>query len=48
MPSLAVFAGLLLAFLGIAFLIYFIHHIALSIQAASIIAAAASRDADGR
>ena len=40
-PSLAVFGGLLLAFVGIAFLIYFIHHIALSIQAASIIAAAA-------
>ncbi len=38
-PSLAVMVGLLLAFVGIAFLIYFIHHIALSIQAASIIAA---------
>ncbi len=38
-PSLAVLGGLLLAFVGIAFLIYFIHHIALSIQAASIIAA---------
>jgi uncharacterized membrane protein len=40
-PSLAVFAGLLLAFVGIVFLIYYIHHVALSIQAASIIAAAA-------
>ncbi len=38
-PSLAVLGGLLLAFVGIAFLIYFIHHIALSIQAASILAA---------
>lgn len=38
-PSLAVLGGLLLAFVGIGFLIYFIHHIALSIQAASIIAA---------
>ena len=38
-PSLAVLAGLMLAFVGIGFLIYFIHHIALSIQAASIIAA---------
>lgn len=41
-PSLAVMGGLLLAFVGIAFLIYFIHHIALSIQASSIIAAVAS------
>ena len=40
-PSLAVLLGLLLAFVGIAFLIYFIHHIAISIQASSIIAAAA-------
>jgi uncharacterized membrane protein len=40
-PSLAVFAGLLLAFVGIVFLIYYIHHVALSIQAANIIAAAA-------
>lgn len=38
-PSLAVLGGLSLAFVGIGFLIYFIHHIALSIQAASIIAA---------
>jgi uncharacterized membrane protein len=40
-PSLAVFGGLVLAFVGIAFLIYFIHHISLSIQASSIISAAA-------
>ncbi|MGD9948194.1 MAG: DUF2254 domain-containing protein [Desulfobulbus sp.] len=40
-PSLAVLAGLILAFVGIAFLIYFIHHISTSIQASSIIAGAA-------
>ncbi|MFU8857510.1 MAG: DUF2254 domain-containing protein [Deferrisomatales bacterium] len=40
-PSLAVLAGLLLAFVGIAFLIYFIHHISVSIQASSIVAATA-------
>jgi len=40
-PSLAVLGGLVLAFVGIGFLIYFIHHIAMSIQASSIIAAAA-------
>lgn len=40
-PSLAVLGGLALAFVGIAFLIYFIHHISLSIQASSIVAAAA-------
>ncbi len=38
-PSLAVFAGLLLALLGIAVLVFFIHHIATSIQAATIIEA---------
>ncbi|MHB1215149.1 MAG: DUF2254 domain-containing protein [Thiobacillus sp.] len=38
-PSLAVLFGLLLAFLGIAVLIYFIHHISASIQAAHILAA---------
>lgn len=37
-PSLAVSVGLILAFVGIAFLIYFIHHISKSIQASSIIA----------
>lgn len=40
-PSLAVLTGLGLAFVGIACLIYFIHHIAMSIQASSIIAAVA-------
>ncbi|WPL18178.1 hypothetical protein Thiowin_03237 [Thiorhodovibrio winogradskyi] len=40
-PALAVLAGLLLAFVGIAVLIHFIHHIATSIQASSIIATAA-------
>lgn len=40
-PSLAVLGGLILAFIGIAFLIYFIHHVSKSIQAASIIATAA-------
>ncbi len=40
-PSLAVLGGLALAFVGIAFLIYFIHHISMSIQASNIIAAAA-------
>lgn len=39
-PSLAVLGGLILAFIGTGFLIYFIHHIAMSIQASSIIAAA--------
>jgi uncharacterized membrane protein len=36
-PSLAVIGGMAYAFVGIAVLIYFIHHVALSIQAASII-----------
>ena len=40
-PPLAVLLGLALAFVGIGFLIFFIHHIAISIQASSIIAAAA-------
>lgn len=40
-PSLAVMVGLILAFVGIAFLIYFIHHISVSIQASNILAAAA-------
>lgn len=40
-PSLSVLAGLILAFVGIAFLIYFIHHISMSIQASRIIAEAA-------
>jgi uncharacterized membrane protein len=40
-PSLAVMAGLILAFVGITFLIHFIHHISVSIQASSIIATTA-------
>lgn len=40
-PALAVWAGLMLAFAGIAVLIHFIHHIATSIQASSIVAMAA-------
>jgi uncharacterized membrane protein len=38
---LAILTGLILAFIGIAYLIYFIHHISVSIQASSIIAATA-------
>ncbi|MEO8741228.1 MAG: DUF2254 domain-containing protein [Casimicrobiaceae bacterium] len=41
-PSLAVFVGLLLALLGIGVLVFFIHHIATSIQASTIIAAITS------
>ena len=37
-PSLAVFFAMILAMCGIVFLIFFIHHIAASIQASSIIA----------
>lgn len=40
-PSLAVLVGLVLAFVGIGFLIFFIHHISIAIQASSIIAEAA-------
>ncbi|MGB5831790.1 MAG: DUF2254 domain-containing protein, partial [Thiohalocapsa sp.] len=40
-PTLAVLAGLILAFVGIAVLIHFIHHIATSIQASRIVATAA-------
>jgi uncharacterized membrane protein len=40
-PALAVLTGLVLAFVGIASLIYFIHHISVSIQASSIIATTA-------
>ena len=40
-PSLAVFFAFLLTFSGIAVLIYFIHHIASSIQASNIIASVA-------
>lgn len=38
-PSIAVMTGVLFALVGIGFLIYFIHHIAVSIQASSIVAA---------
>lgn len=41
-PSLAVLAGFLLSLLGIVFLIYFIHHIATSIQATEMVAAIAA------
>ncbi len=41
-PSLAVLGGLVLAFVGIALLIYFIHHISMSIQASNVIARAAA------
>jgi uncharacterized membrane protein len=40
-PSLAVVFGVILAVIGIGFLIFFIHHIAASIQASNIIASAA-------
>lgn len=40
-PALAVLAGLIMAFVGIASLIYFIHHISVSIQASIIIATTA-------
>jgi len=41
-PALAVLVALLLAFVAVVFLIFFIHHIAASIQATSIISAAAA------
>ncbi len=37
-PSLAVFLGIVLAIVGIAVLIYFVHHIASTLQASSIVA----------
>lgn len=40
-PSLAMLVGLILAFVGIGFLIFFIHYISMSIQSSSIIATAA-------
>lgn len=40
-PSMAVLVSLILSFVGIAFLIYFIHHVAMSIQASCIIASVA-------
>ena len=42
-PSLSVLVGLLLAFVAIGFLIHFIHHVAVSIQASSVIAVAAQQ-----
>ena len=39
-PSIAVLGGVALAFVGIGFLVYFIHHIATAIQASHILAAA--------
>ena len=41
-PSLAVLGGLVLALVGIAFLVYFIHHLAASIQASSILSRVAT------
>lgn len=41
-PAIAVLCGLLLAFVAIGFLVFFIHHIADSIQATSIISATAA------
>ncbi|WP_438024875.1 DUF2254 domain-containing protein [Sorangium sp. So ce233] len=43
-PSIAVLLGVLLALLGVAFLVFFIHHVASSIQASNI-AGAVSREA---
>ena len=40
-PSLAILGGVVLAFVGVGFLIYFIHHIANRIQASHILATAA-------
>jgi uncharacterized membrane protein len=40
-PSLAVLGGLILAFIGVAYLVYFIHYISMSIQASRIIATVA-------
>jgi uncharacterized membrane protein len=41
-PALAVLGGVVLAFVGIAFLVFFIHHIATEIQASHIVAAVAT------
>lgn len=41
-PSLSVFGAIILALLAIGFLIFFIHHVASSIQASHVIAAAAN------
>ncbi|MGD9691759.1 MAG: DUF2254 domain-containing protein [Phycisphaerales bacterium] len=44
-PSLAVFGGVVLTFVGIGYFIYFIHHIATQIQASQILARIASETA---
>ncbi len=46
-PSLAVLVGLILAFVGIGFLIFFIHSISMSIQSSSIISNAAQETIAG-
>ncbi len=46
-PSLAVLAGLVLALIGIGYLVFFIHHVAVSIQAAHIAAEIANETAAG-
>ena len=45
-PSVAVFGSVVLAFVGIGFLIFFIHHVSSAIQASSIIAGAAAETLD--
>ena len=45
-PEVAVLAGVMLGLTSIGFLIYFIHHVAVSIQAVSIIASAAHETLD--
>jgi len=45
-PALAIFGGVVLAILGIGVLIFFIHHIAASIQASEIIAAIAQETSE--
>ena len=45
-PSVAVLGSVVLAFVGIGFLIFFIHHVSSAIQASSIIAGAAAETLD--
>lgn len=45
-PSLAVFVAVLLAFVGIGYFIYFIHHIAQSIQASQVLSTVAHETID--
>ena len=45
-PSLAVLGGLLLALVGIGFLVFFIHHVASSLEAGTIISRIAQETAD--